>query len=132
MKTQLAKTQSGFTLIELMITVSIVAILMAVGIPSYQRQVQSGLRSQAQQVMMELASREEQFMMNRQAYTSVIGAAGLNYTIPSDVQENYTFTITEENPPVNFEIKATAIGNQASDGNLTLSGDGSKTPAGKW
>lgn len=133
MTNNVKKTQSGFTLIELMIAVSIIAILMAVGIPSYQSQVQRGQRSDAQRVMLELASQQEQFMMNRQTYSTDLGSSGLNYTLPSSVTEYYDFAVAlTAGPPEGFIITATAKGSQASDGNLTLSSDGTKAPSEKW
>ena len=47
---------SGFTLIELMVVVVIVAIFAAIAIPSYQEYVRRAVASQAQQEIQRLAT----------------------------------------------------------------------------
>lgn len=125
---------SGFTLIELMITVAIVGILAAIAYPSYQNYVMRAKRSTAQQLMLDLSSREQQYMLDARSYTDTIGSGGLNMTISTDVSPYYTFAIAVDNTaaPPTFAITATAIGSQVRDGNLTLNALGQKTPAGKW
>lgn len=50
------KRSSGFTLIELMVVVMIVAIFMAIAIPSYQNFIRRSSAAQAQQEIQRLAS----------------------------------------------------------------------------
>ncbi len=121
----------GFTLIELMITVAIIGILAAVAYPSYQNYVRKANRSAAQTFMMTIASRQEQYLLTNRSYTATIGAGGLGLTAPTETTGRYTFTLTTPTP-TSYTIAATAIGPQASDGNLTLASDGTKTPADKW
>lgn len=74
---------SGFTLIELMITMAVIAILAAVAYPSYQDHIRRGIRSAGQQYLMDLAQREEQFFLDQKTYTNVVGAGGLNMLLPA-------------------------------------------------
>jgi type IV pilus assembly protein PilE len=59
----------GFTLMELMIVVAVVAILGAIALPSYNQHVIRGNRTAAQRFMMDVADREEQFLNSMRAYT---------------------------------------------------------------
>lgn len=123
---------SGFTLIELMITVVIVAILVAVAFPAYQDHLRKGRRASAQTFMLEVGNREQQYLLDARDYAVDPGAlTTLNVTVPTDVSSYYTITVanTVAPPPPNYTISATPIAGsaQASDGVMTLTNDGTKT-----
>ena len=123
----------GFTLIELMVVAAIVAILAAIAYPSYQQYVIRGKRSAAQAQMMDIANRQQQYLLANRSYASKTQLESGGYDLPSEVSSNYGYSITVgSGTPPTFTITSTPSGAQASDGNLTLSSDGSKTPAAKW
>lgn len=62
------KRHSGFTLIELMITVAIVGILAAIAYPSYQEYVRRSKRAEARAVLMEGAQWMERFYSENMSY----------------------------------------------------------------
>ena len=123
---------SGFTLIELMIVVAVVAILAAIAIPSYSRYVLRANRSAVEQVMLDVATAEERYMIDNRSYAASQSSVG--YTTWSDtVSSNYTITITPNaGPPPTFTITAAPQGNQVNDttcGTLTYTSNGNKSPA---
>ena len=122
----------GFTLIEMLIVIAVVAILAAIALPSYQAQIRKGNRASAQSYMMDLAQRQAQYLLDARAYASTAAALGYTAT-PADVARNYTVGIAAPvvSPPA-FTITATAIGAQVKDGDLTIDNQGTKTPSGKW
>ena len=73
------RRNSGMTLIELMMVLAVMAILIAIALPSYQRYQVRGIRSQGQQFLMDLAQAQEQFFLDQRQYATVIGA---RYKIP--------------------------------------------------
>lgn len=136
---QRRKRESGFTLIELMITVAIVAVLAAIAYPSYTSHLRKGRRAKAQTYMMDIAQREQQYFTDTRTYALDSGgttaASTLNApAMPSDLNGYYTITTAAGTTTPSFKITATAVpgSQQAADGNLTLDNTGAKTPSGSW
>lgn len=139
------RNQRGFTLIEVMIVVAVIAILAAVAFPSYQKHVAKAKRNAAQAVMQTIVSRQEQHMLNARSYFPAGGgdnssasqiSAALGVTIPAEVQANYTITVTSDNvgtPPVH-SVKAAPKSpqnvNDSACGTLTLNSTGAKGQSG--
>jgi type IV pilus assembly protein PilE len=140
----------GFTLIELMIVVTVMAIIAAIAIPSYQQYNMRANRSQAQQVMLTIQNRQEQYILDARAYSNILGsgASGLNiaqdgWTCPVSpstagcTNNHYTVTVTlVAGPPPTYTITGTPrpggfqdAGGDATktDGILTLTSAGAKT-----
>ena len=79
----------GFTLVELLTAMVIVAILMAVAIPSYRAQTQKSRRTEAKTALLDLASREERFNSTNSAYSSTPSDLGYPGAWPIKVGSGY-------------------------------------------
>lgn len=129
------RTDRGFTLTELMITVAVVSILVGIAVPSYRQYVIRGNRSAAQSVMMDIANREQQFLLANRRYADKATLESNGYTLPPEVSANYTWNVVANTDPPSFVITFTGIGAQATDNSpqpLTLTSSGEKTPEDKW
>jgi type IV pilus assembly protein PilE len=123
----------GFTLIEMMIVVAIVAILAAIGYPSYVDHVRRGHRTATQSFMMDVAVRQQQRMLDVRTYAGTV--AGLGMSAPADVASRYTLSIVAAaGPPATFTLLAQPAGTQMGDscGNLSITNAGVKSPANCW
>ena len=119
----------GFTLIEIVITVAIVGILVAIAVPSYQGQLRKGRRAEAQAFITQVAQKEQQYLLDARQYaTGTTALADLSLTPPTTVSDHYTVTVAPGATTPSFTITATATSSvQTPDGNLTLTHTGAKT-----
>lgn len=116
----------GMTLIELMITMAVVAILAAVAYPSYMSFIIRGNRSQAQQFLMQLAQRQESYRLDQGQYAATLAALGL--PPPTTVSSYYNapdpYVTAAGLPFFAAELTPVAGSPQAADGRLFINSRG--------
>lgn len=109
---------SGFTLIELMITVAIIGILAAIAYPAYTDSVRKGRRAEAITALYAVQLAQEKWRANNVSYTATLGSGGLGLPTasPATGTAYYTIEIIAAGP-TSFSAKATAqaAGGQSSD-----------------
>lgn len=129
----------GFTLVELMIVIVVVAILAGVALPAYQSQVRKTMRAVGKGELMEVLAQQEQFFVNNRQYATTLVSLGFTnpYAIDSDGNSIVTtasdriYTVELVNPTATaFSVRATPQLAQAKDtycGYLEISSTGVKS-----
>lgn len=115
--------ERGVTLIELMITVVIVAILAAIAYPSYTQYVIRSHRTAAKTALHDMASRQERFFTTNNVYATTLAQlgypAGASVPVPDANSHYYDLGIANvvNNPgvPSTYSLQATPFGSQAND-----------------
>lgn len=118
--------QGGFTLIEAMIAVVLIAIALSLAIPSYRSFVVRSNRTEAIESLLTAAACQERIFIRNNAYdANACGGATPNGF--------YVIGFTTSNGNLNFVATATPQGAQAHDscGTLTLSDIGVKVAGGE-
>lgn len=133
------KNQRAFTLMELVVTIAIIAILATVAIPSYKNYVTRTRRSAAESALLQVASKLEQQYTVANNFTTLPGSSTVlscsstttvpTYTLPanytSDVSPYYTLYITacDQNT---YTLQASPTSLQVGAGALSLDSTGVK------
>jgi len=134
--------QRGFTLIELMIAVVVIAILAAIGYPSYTEYVNRGKRAEGKAALMRAAQQLERFYSLNNCYPSgtancanaasssaALTAVSVNaFSGDSAAASAYNLSVTTT--PQAFTLTATPVFTDAKCGNLTLANTGAKGKTG--
>ena len=123
--------QAGFTLIELMIVVVVIAILGAIALPSYREHVIKTRRAAAGACLLEQAQIMERFYTTHMTYTGAPDPAG---GCVNDIAEYYTLpAATVAGSGRGFSLEARPVSGKQDDakcGTLTLDQTGTKGESG--
>lgn len=118
--------KSGFTLVELMIAVAILAIIAAVALPLYNQYSQRTYRSEAQSDLLNCAQGMERYAAREFTYA---GAVLADICDPRAAQQNrYNFAL-ENLGADTFTLRASPVGGGVmdGDGDLTVDQAGDRT-----
>jgi len=130
----------GFSLIELMIVIGIVALLVALALPSYKQFIRKSNRGEAQQMLMNWANLQEIWRSNHTTFADDVAAPG-GIPVPTAGDVPYTFSLAAPNPPtaIAYVLVATATGDQVNDKDkgvsctpLQITQANTKTPPECW
>lgn len=115
----------GFSLVELLVVMAIVALLLGVALPGYERQLQRVKRTTALGVLEQLRARQERFFVHHHRYAetfSELGLGGEVYAIdaegravaPDSMQRSYRITLKAASA-LQYEFRAYAQLRQQRD-----------------
>ena len=124
----------GFTLIDLVISLAIVAILVRIALPNYQAYIVKSSRQSMQGELVALANLQEKIFLNSSSYTSSataaytgqstggLGLAAATSPTTSGKSKDGRYTIAVTATATTFTLTATPKSGtpQAGDGNLTI------------
>jgi type IV pilus assembly protein PilE len=130
------RPEGGFTLIELMVAVAIVAILASVAMPSYTSYIRRGQMQEAFTNLSDLAIKLEQYYQDNKNYGATSGtvcatattASAWNGFTPTGATY-FTYSCVTASSGQSFTLTATGSGGNVSGGNYIyrLDSAGNKT-----
>ena len=129
------KSQGGFTLVELMITVVVISLLAMFAIPAYNDSVAKGRRADAKSTLTALAAKQGQYFMDNKTYTATLSDLAASST---SIDGHYTISAVAT--ATTFTLTATPASSDPKCANFTLtesgeqgvSGDNSANPELCW
>ncbi len=124
MAQRLLRPQTGFTLIEMMIVVVIIAILASIAVPAYQDYVRRGQIQDGTSTLAALRVRMEQFYQDNRTYAG--NQCGGNCGVPCPATQFFTYACVTGAGGQSFTLTANGQGPLAGF-TYTIDQDGTRT-----
>lgn len=121
----------GFSLIELMVVLAIIALLVSYALPNYRQYVIKSKRAVAQNKILEIAGMYEKFYANTNSYPVGLSGGGTSLSLPTSYLEDDEYTFTVDNSGSIWTIVGTATHGQTDDEEcptITFTNLGTKGP----
>jgi type IV pilus assembly protein PilE len=120
--------QKGFTLVELMIVVAIIAILSSIGYPLYSSYLSKARRAEAKAELMQIMQAEQRYFTANSIYVSNLTKLGYSSATVTTESKQHTIAAAACDSDIKTCVKLTATPNlaDAECGNLIYDSTGTK------
>lgn len=119
------RASAGFTLVELMITVAVLAVLVTIAYPAYQGQMLKARRTDAKVSLMNTAQALERCFTQYSAYNHSSCP-----TVPATSDEGYYTLAATTLTATTYTLTATPVSSDPDCGNFTLTHTGAEGASG--
>lgn len=125
------KKIQGFTLLEVLITVTIIGILSGIATMGYQRYVYRANRTEAKAILLDISQRAERFYTDNNTYTGYSIPTNLRQ-VPEQGNKTYDVSFTTGSSGQTFTVSATPKNRQVKDtcGTMSINNIGRKSASG--
>jgi len=113
----------GFTLVELMIVIAVMAILVSLALPNYQQSIRKGRRADAQTDLIEFVGQAERVFTQTNSYATAILPANTDFY-------TYTFSVAAAATVYTIQAAPKTVQDQDSCGTMRLDQAGLRTKTG--
>ncbi|MEP7083153.1 MAG: prepilin-type N-terminal cleavage/methylation domain-containing protein [Betaproteobacteria bacterium] len=124
----------GFTLIEMLIAVAVLALLATIAYPGYVGFKVRANRAAAQAFILDLASRQQLYFLDARSYAATLAQLG-SVALPAEIGAYYSIpdpVVDNAAAPPSFMMSAQARSGtiQAADGDIGINSAGVRS--GRW
>jgi type IV pilus assembly protein PilE len=124
---------AGFSLIELVVALAVIAVLAAIALPSYQASMRKSRRTEGKVLLQTVLAAEERYYVNFNHYTADTGSAGIATAKESLPSGYYALTKLDLGAGAQSVIATVSPRNAQQDdacGDLTLDSTGHRDATG--